>query len=187
MLSRSLLRSARSVNITPASSARSPSARLSSTTLRSASLFTASIGLGACPKRRRKQSNAETGEDAYFINTTDKTTAWAGVFDGVGGWADMGVDPSVFSAGLARHCDDASAKSPRASPVQVLNEGYNAVQRDVEIQLGSSTACVAVVNLEDGELRVANLGDSGYILVDSNGNVLHASQPQTYCLSTLLI
>ena len=92
----------------------------------------------------------------------------------------MGVDPAVFSAGLARHSDAASSKSPEATPVQILLSGYNAVQSDVDIKLGSSTACVASVNLEDGELAVANLGDSGYLIVRTDGQVVAASQPQTY-------
>lgn len=150
--------------------------------LRSASLFTASIGLGTCPKRRSRQSNEESGEDAYFINagTAEGGKVWAGVFDGVGGWADMGVDPSIFSAGLARHCDAASERTPGATPVAILVAGYDAVQGDVGIKLGSSTACVASVDLGRGELRVANLGDSGYLILNLAGQVVHASRPQTY-------
>lgn len=95
----------------------------------------------------------------------------------------MGVDPSIFSAGLAKHCDEASETTPDATPVEILVAGYNAVQRDFDIKLGSSTACVASVDLNQGELRVANLGDSGYIIVDSIGNLVHASKAQTYCKS----
>lgn len=149
-----------------------------------ASLFTAAIGIGACPKRRQKQSNAESGEDAYFIES-GSAKIWAGVFDGVGGWADQGVDPAVFSAGLARHCKAASVKNSTLSPVDVLAAGYEAVQKDVAIQLGSSTACVASLNLDTAELKVANLGDSGYLIVDSRGKIIYASVPQTYCASTL--
>lgn len=43
------------------------------------------------------------GEDAYFI-AHNRLADVLGVADGVGGWRDHGVDPSVFSRGLMRHC-----------------------------------------------------------------------------------
>ncbi|CCG84015.1 protein of unknown function [Taphrina deformans PYCC 5710] len=105
---------------------------------------------------------------------------WAGVFDGVGGWADSGVDPSIFSRGLAKHCDAATDQTPDASPSDILAAGYNGVQKDKDIKMGSSTACVASVGLSDGELQVANLGDSGYLIVNLAGDVIHTSKPQIY-------
>lgn len=153
----------------------------SSKKIHSASLFTAAVGIGACPKRRAKQSNPETGEDAHFLASTAKKI-WAGVFDGVGGWADHGVDPSVFSAGLAKHCHDAATKD--ASALQVLTEGYEGVQKDVSITLGSSTACVASLDLDTGKVEIANLGDSGYLLVlaDDTSTTIEQSVPQTLCM-----
>lgn len=179
MFSRSLYRTA-SAQTRNTLQAPIRTTRKTTTSVRCASLFTASIGLGACPKRRRKQSNEESGEDAYFINTTSGSKVWAGVFDGVGGWADMGVDPSIFSAGLAKHCDSACDAVGSTTAVEVLVAGYHAVQKDANIKLGSSTACVASLDLNRGELQVANLGDSGYLIVDTAGTVVFASKPQTY-------
>lgn len=144
------------------------------TALRSASLFTASVGVSACPKRRTKQSNPESGEDAYFIKKTDKSI-FAGVFDGVGGWADSGVDPSIFSAGLAKHCHSSTGTSS-----EILIDGYNKLQRDAEVKMGSSTACVASVSLLDASTTIANLGDSGYLIADRHGDIVYESTPQTY-------
>lgn len=194
--------------------------------IHSASLFTASIGVASCPKRRASQSNPESGEDAYFVHnpstlskdkrprkkenndtadgnggkggsaTESDRHVWAGVFDGVGGWADRGVDPGVFAHGLARHClavassslsssdRDDGKSSMTASPGSVLQEGYDRVLRDAAIAMGSSTACVARIDLETGEMEVANLGDCGLLIFDTSlpahESLVHASTPQTY-------
>ncbi len=123
---------------------------------RGMSLFTASIGVSFCPKRRSNTPSHkdDTGEDAFFLAPTDRAT-WLGVLDGVGGWADMGVDPSVFSKGLAKHLAREAQSATTPSPMEVLRRGYTALLADSSVLLGSSTACIASVDLSDGVLRVA--------------------------------
>ena len=101
--------------------------------------------------------------------------------DGVGGWQDMGVDPSVFSRGLAEHALEAcrAAKIETDSPAAILQSAYDAVQQDSRIKLGSATALVASFDTDTAALSVANLGDSGYFIARA-GRVLYASKPQTY-------
>ena len=43
------------------------------------------------------------GDDAWFIASKNSTDV-LGVADGVGGWRDIGVDPSKFSSYLMRTC-----------------------------------------------------------------------------------
>ena len=48
-----------------------------------------------------------------------------GVADGVGGWADQGVDPSLFAWGLMEACQKVCTTSTKAVPAwEVLKEGY---------------------------------------------------------------
>ena len=99
-------------------------------------------------------SKASTGgEDAYF----SLPSSW-GVFDGVGGWADQGVDPGLFSRQLANQTGMAleAQGAPAADPLRALQQG---LARTTEV--GSSTACVVCLTA-DGRLRTLNVGDSGF-------------------------
>lgn len=93
------------------------------------------------------------GEDAFFIADSGLVV---GVADGVGGWAEVGVDPGLYSRELMRHANDASklvAPSP-AAPADILARAHGLTKAR-----GSCTACILVI--EDHELHAANLGDSG--------------------------
>ena len=46
---------------------------------------------------------ATCGDDAFFVATNRRVCA-LGVADGVGGWADIGVDPSLFALNLMNNC-----------------------------------------------------------------------------------
>ncbi len=48
----------------------------------------------------------------------------------------------------------------------------------IAMPLGSSTACLAALNMQTGKLQLANLGDSGYFLFRS-GKLLRRSKEQT--------
>lgn len=88
-----------------------------------------------------------------------------GVFDGVGGWAEAGVDPAEFSHALARHCAQQMAVLDPPLPKPVLTAGYKALKTEGRVKLGSTTACLAVLHTESGVVYTANLGDSGFLLV----------------------
>ncbi|KDD72193.1 hypothetical protein H632_c3719p0, partial [Helicosporidium sp. ATCC 50920] len=51
---------------------------------------------------------ARGGEDAYFLAADGRCV---GVADGVGGWAEVGVDPGLYSRELMRHAQEAAAAS----------------------------------------------------------------------------
>jgi len=100
------------------------------------------------------------GEDAYFISTDGLVL---GVADGVGGWAEVGVDPAIYSKALMKGSKDFT-KTPNYSkdPVDIMSAGYT-ISTDI---VGSSTCCICV--LDGGYLRCANLGDSGFMVIRRN-------------------
>ena len=146
-------------------------------------------------QRRKPAQRPESGQDAFFVSRIGNSSSVAlGVADGVGGWMDSGVDPADFSHGLCEYMAAAAyehGKSPAQDPQQpppplgarhLMEVGYQAVRRDPGIPAGGSTAVVGLLS-PDGELEVANLGDSGFIQLRLNG-VHTYSEPQTHAFNT---
>ncbi|XP_065019570.1 probable protein phosphatase 2C 55 isoform X2 [Musa acuminata AAA Group] len=96
------------------------------------------------------------GEDAHFL--WDEQAI--GVADGVGGWANHGVDAGQYSRALMSHSVDAIEEESKGSidPLRVLEKAYTRTKAE-----GSSTACI--IALTDQGIRAVNLGDSGFIVV----------------------
>lgn len=99
-----------------------------------------------------------TGEDNYFIRSVSPTNFYAGVADGVGGWAEYGYDSSAISRELCSAMS-AFALALGVPPRKLIELGYDKIQKDGTVQVGGTTAIVAHFTPE-GELQVANLGDS---------------------------
>ncbi|KAG5543233.1 hypothetical protein RHGRI_016096 [Rhododendron griersonianum] len=97
------------------------------------------------------------GEDAHFICEDEQAI---GVADGVGGWADLGVDAGQFARELMSHSVAAVREEPKGSidPARVLEKAHSSTKAK-----GSSTACI--IALTDQGLHAINLGDSGFIVV----------------------
>ena len=106
----------------------------------------------------------KTGEDAYFVCETS-THSFLGVADGVGGWQDMGVDPSLFSWSLVNNAHQLAESGKVTHPLDILGEAYDKVVRERTVLAGSSTACIVAINKLTGLLQCANLGDSGFRLL----------------------
>jgi len=100
-----------------------------------------------------------------------------GVADGVGGWVDNGVDPSLFSQALMYHAHRYSRNAwpgePEIDPTldyeereqiegwemtphECLDLAYGGVLREKFVQAGSSTACLINLNAHSGLLRSAS-------------------------------
>ncbi|WOK93103.1 putative protein phosphatase 2C 80 [Canna indica] len=96
------------------------------------------------------------GDDAHFI--WDERAI--GVADGVGGWADLGIDSGQYSRALMSNSVDAIEEEPKGSidPLRVLEKAYSRTKAK-----GSSTACI--VALTDQGIHAINLGDSGFVVV----------------------
>ncbi|KAM6544244.1 hypothetical protein CsatB_008691 [Cannabis sativa] len=97
------------------------------------------------------------GEDAHFICVDEQAI---GVADGVGGWADHGVDSGLYSRELMSNSVTAVQEEPKGSidPARVLEKAHSSTKAK-----GSSTACIIALN-EQG-IHAINLGDSGFIVV----------------------
>ncbi|XP_047973020.1 probable protein phosphatase 2C 55 isoform X1 [Salvia hispanica] len=99
---------------------------------------------------------ATGGEDAHFI-CVDKQVI--GVADGVGGWADVGVNAGIYARELMSNAVAAISKVPDdIDPLSVLEKAHAATNA-----MGSSTACI--IALKNQDLHAINLGDSGFIVV----------------------
>ena len=107
------------------------------------------------------------GEDACFVEGR-----CFGVFDGVGGWADQGIDPARFSRSLRSRTAKAlrsdgkrSAAEGRTTPdlAKALGAGLKEMT-----DVGSSTACLVHVG-DYGALSALNVGDSGFYLLRQRG------------------
>lgn len=111
------------------------------------------------------------GEDAHFICTL---TPAIGVADGVGGWADLGIDAGLYARELMSHSLTAIQEEPKGSVdlIRVLEKAYMGTTAK-----GSCTACI--VALTDGGLYAVNLGDSGFMLV-RNGCAAFKSPAQQH-------
>ncbi|KAL0323107.1 UNVERIFIED_CONTAM: putative protein phosphatase 2C 55 [Sesamum angustifolium] len=110
------------------------------------------------------------GEDAHFICTDEQAI---GVADGVGGWADLGVDAGQYARELMSNSVNAIQEEPRGSvdPARVLDKAYTSTKAK-----GSSTACI--IALTDQGLHAINLGDSGFMVVRDGCTVFRSPVQQ---------
>ncbi|SCU82297.1 LANO_0B05754g1_1 [Lachancea nothofagi CBS 11611] len=105
------------------------------------------------------QLDSPTGEDNYFVGMRSPHDVFAGVADGVGGWAEHGFDSSAISRELCAAIQDFSTLGKILSPKQLIDLAYAKVKNDGEVQVGGTTAIVAHFP-PNGTMKVANLGDS---------------------------
>ncbi|KAI3445713.1 hypothetical protein Pfo_002378 [Paulownia fortunei] len=113
------------------------------------------------------------GEDAYFV----AGQTWLGVADGVGQWSLEGTNPGVYAQELLKNCErlisDCNGDSVN-NPVELLNLSVAETHSP-----GSSTVLIAQF---DGQaLHVANVGDSGFIVL-RNGAVYKRSSPMCHVI-----
>jgi len=112
------------------------------------------------PWRGGEFSGMDCGEDAFLV-----TPNVLAVADGVGSWRKRGVDPSIFANRLLENAKGWINKQPNLDPVFLMQKAYGQICRNHEVKAGSSTAVFASLMDGSGSLRVANLGDSGLLLV----------------------
>jgi len=128
------------------------------------------------------------GEDAYFISEDGLAL---GIFDGVGGWSDSGVNPREYSYTIMEGCKTyAEDNAAKRTPLTILRAGWTYAKSVV----GSSTACTVTLNpIEKDlqsivgssntilEMQVANLGDSGVVVVNHvTGEVVFNTREQQH-------
>ncbi|KAK8685980.1 hypothetical protein V6N13_125008 [Hibiscus sabdariffa] len=110
------------------------------------------------------------GEDAHFICSNEQAI---GVADGVGGWAEVGVDAGEFARELMSNSVAAIQDEPKGSldPARVLEKAHSSTKSQ-----GSSTACIIALT-EEG-IHAINLGDSGFIVVRDGSTAFHSPVQQ---------
>ena len=84
-----------------------------------------------------------------------------GIMDGVGGWADKGVDTATYSSTFAKSWQQQFWLEKKI-PCRMITYAH----AETRVR-GSSTACVATVSPRDGLtlVRIVNLGDGGAVVV----------------------
>jgi len=101
------------------------------------------------------------GEDSYF---GCPTTCAFGVADGVGGWAESGVDPGEFARRLMKIAHDGILDTPKDEAADLQGAFQAAAARLQQEELpGGSTVLLGQLN--GTTLAVLNLGDSGLLLL----------------------
>lgn len=164
-----------SVCVTQAPAMRTSSSSSSSSPLRrsAAQACTTRLAAGSA-SIPHPDKVAKGGEDAWFASSEG-----LGVFDGVGGWASVGVDPGLYSKELARRTQGWMGEFGQGGAVKALEKAVGEVEA-----IGSSTACVVglVQGENGGEARLygVNLGDSGLLLIRDGAIVFATKEQQHY-------
>ncbi|KAJ8986176.1 hypothetical protein NQ317_005650 [Molorchus minor] len=124
------------------------------------------------------------GDDAWFT-AKYKTADVLGVADGVGGWRAYGIDPGEFSLHLMRTCERLVklGRFTPTDPSELVAKSYYELLHHKKAILGSSTACVVLLNRENNTLYTANIGDSGFMVV-RRGKVVRRSEEQQHYFNT---
>ncbi|CAA7406240.1 unnamed protein product [Spirodela intermedia] len=110
------------------------------------------------------------GEDAFFVKNSHNGGV-LGVADGVSGWAERNVDPSLFSKELMAHASSLAEDEEVSNDPQILLGKAHAATSS----RGSATAIIAVLE-KDGTLKIANVGDCG-LRVIRKGRVIFCTSP----------
>lgn len=92
------------------------------------------------------------GEDAHFICVNEQAI---GVADGVGGWADLGVNSGLYSRELMSNSVTAVQEEPKGSvdPARVLEKAHSSTKAK-----GSSTACIIALTEQVWKLLSCQAG-----------------------------
>lgn len=131
-----------------------------------------------------KYKPGKYGEDSWFKASTTNADV-LGVADGVGGWRSYGIDPGEFSSFLMKTCERLvhCVNFNPQRPVNLLAYSYCELMEQKKPILGSSTACVLVLNRENSTVYTANIGDSGFMVV-RQGVIVHKSEEQQHYFNT---
>ncbi|KAI8393774.1 phosphatase 2C-like domain-containing protein [Radiomyces spectabilis] len=122
--------------------------------------------------------NVDAGEDAFFHTMTPAGMA-LGVADGVGGWAEVGVDPALFSWTLMNNAAYV-AEAQVMDAHHILDKAFNELQLSGKVAAGSSTACILNLCKATGKMTTCNLGDSAFLLIRDSKVVYESPSQQHY-------
>ncbi|OUZ99171.1 Protein phosphatase 2C (PP2C)-like domain [Macleaya cordata] len=112
------------------------------------------------------------GEDAFLVSSYNGGVL--AVADGVSGWAEQDIDPSLFPKELMANASYLIDKEEVNSEPQILLRKAHAATSSI----GSATVIVAVLE-KNGILKIANVGDCG-LKVLRKGQIIFATSPQEH-------
>ncbi|KAJ0514027.1 putative protein-serine/threonine phosphatase [Helianthus annuus] len=111
------------------------------------------------------------GDDAYFV----AGSKWLGVASGVSQWSFEGTGPGVYAQELMRTCEEIvldTCNVPVTNPVELLCRGVKETNMS-----GSSNVLLA--NFNGQVLHVANIGDTGFLVI-RHGAIYKKSSPSLH-------
>jgi len=114
------------------------------------------------------------GEDAFYNDSRVLSVA-----DGVGGWADHGVDPAFYSRKLCKNVGELTTKDwgkYEKNPKQLVADCWAENQED-----GSSTLVIVTLPESGNKIYSSYIGDSGYMILrreESANKIVHVSKSQ---------
>lgn len=109
------------------------------------------------------------GEDAFFISSYNGGTI--AIADGVSGWAEKNVDPSLFSRELMANASHfIEDEEVNYNPEILIKKAHAATS-----SIGSATVIVAMLENE-GILKIANVGDCG-LRIFRKGQIIFSTSP----------
>ncbi|XP_068642640.1 probable protein phosphatase 2C 26 [Aristolochia californica] len=112
------------------------------------------------------------GEDAFFVSSYNGGVL--AVADGVSGWAEEDVDPSLFPKEfMAKFSTLVEDEEVAYDPQVLLRKAHSATT-----SIGSATVIVAMLE-KNGILRIANVGDCG-LRVLRKGQIIFSTCPQEH-------
>ncbi|MBO58549.1 MAG: hypothetical protein CMA77_06095 [Euryarchaeota archaeon] len=106
------------------------------------------------------------GEDSYLVSSPTNSTI--AVADGVGGWESKGVNPRAFADEMLIKTY-AYIKQGETHPKNAITASFPHLS-----EVGSATFCMGKMD-SDGIFRVANIGDSGFMVI-RDGEILIQSE-----------
>ncbi|EMR11651.1 hypothetical protein PNEG_00089 [Pneumocystis murina B123] len=124
-------------------------------------------------------------QDSFFVSELKeiggKKEIAVGIFDGVGGWETSNIDVKCFSWGISEKTENIFKEQTKKEDtiVEALKKGFEEVLMDKNIVGGGATVCLGQFYYEKGNIKIINLGDSGYSIY-RNGILLFKSNIQTH-------
>lgn len=122
------------------------------------------------------EKRSKGGEDAHVVDSKIIVVA-----DGVGGWNEVGVDPSLYSNELTKNILNEFKQNPTSPIKNVFVKACKSVKNR-----GSSTCCLCRIK-DNNTIESLNLGDSSFIILRPsienkklNFELKYESQEQTH-------
>lgn len=103
------------------------------------------------------EKRSKGGEDSHSLNSEILSVA-----DGVGGWNEVGVDPSLYSRALCENIMSEFVKNPSLPVKKIFVSACKKVKHK-----GSSTCTIVKIDSKNPQTKIEalNLGDSGYLIL----------------------